>query len=392
MRAIHQIIVIVLIAVPFFFFLDISVHAQTSEPEWTSDQWSAISFTEIQQYWTKVVEDYGGYLPELQKGSFAEFMKNHDAVSIQGWVGGLLKFFFYELVMNGKLLGTLVFLTLFSMILQSLQNAFEQQAVSKVAYAIVYMVLIMLALNSFYLAVSYAKDAIEMMSSFMVALLPLMLGLMATFGNVMAVSFFHPVILFLIHSSGVLISTIILPLLFLSALLSIVSSINEEYKVTQLAQLLRNGAMGILGAFLTIFLGVISVQGATTAITDGVAMKTTKFVTGNFVPVVGRMFTDATDTVLSASLLLKNTVGIVGVVLILALALFPAIKVLAIALIYKIAAAVLQPVGGAPIISSMDIIAKHILFIFAALLVVTFMFFLTIVLLVVTSNVTMMIR
>ena len=47
----------------------------------------------------------------------------------------------------------------------------------------------------------------------------------------------------------------------------------------------------------------MSVQGTATAIQDGVALKTTKFITGNFIPVVGRTFTDAADTVLSAALL-----------------------------------------------------------------------------------------
>ena len=79
---------------------------------------------------------------------------------------------------------------------------------------------------------------------------------------------------------------------------------------------------------MTILLGVISVQGAATAVADGVAIKTAKFVTGNFIPVVGRMFTDAADTVITASLLLKNTVGIAGAAIVLFIAVFPAIKIL----------------------------------------------------------------
>lgn len=56
---------------------------------------------------------------------------------------------------------------------------------------------------------------------------------------------------------------------------------------------------------MTVLLGVISLQGTASAVADGVAIRTAKFVTGNFIPVVGRMFTDAADTVLTASLLLK---------------------------------------------------------------------------------------
>lgn len=108
------------------------------------------------------------------------------------------------------------------------------------------------------------------------------------------------------NTSGLLIQNIVMPLIFLSAILSIVSTMTDQYKVTQLANLLRNIAIGALAVFLTVFLGVISVQGASAAVTDGITLRTAKFITGNFIPVLGRMFTDATDTVISASLLLKH--------------------------------------------------------------------------------------
>ncbi|WP_407268346.1 stage III sporulation protein AE [Radiobacillus sp. PE A8.2] len=353
---------------------------------------NTISFEEVKRYWDQVVDEYGGYLPGIQKTNFLEYIENQESLSVKTWISGLVQFLFHEVIVNGKLLGTLIMLTLFCMVLQTFQTALESQTVSKVAYAIVYLVLIVLALSSFQLAASYAKDTIDMMSGFMMALLPLMLGLMATFGSLISVSFFQPVIVFLIHISVVLVSKIVIPLFFLSALLHIVSTLNENYKVTQLADLLKNTGLGLLGIFLSIFLGVMSVQGAASAIQDGVVMKTTKFVTGNFIPVVGRMFTDATDTVLSASLLLKNAVGIVGVIILLALVLFPALKIFVIALIYKVTSALLQPIGNGPVVACMNIISKHILYIFAALIVVSFMFFLAIVIIVASSNLTLMLR
>lgn len=351
-----------------------------------------MSLDGVQEYWSELVNDYGGYLPELEKTSIYEFIKNNGSLSLKSSLTGLVKYLFYEILLNGKLLGLLLMLTLFSIILQTMQTAFERSAVSQIAYFIVYIVLIYIALNSFYLAFSYAKDAIDMMGSFMIALLPLVLGLMATFGNLITVSFFHPIVIFLINLSGVLVSKFILPMLFISALLLIVSSLNENYKVTHLANLFKTISLGVLGAFLTIFLGVMSVQGAASAIQDGVAMKTTKFITGNFIPVVGRTFTDAADTILSASLLLKNAIGIVGVVIIVFLALFPALKILAIALTYKIAAAVLQPVGDGPVITTLNTIGKYIVYILACLLAVTMMFFLAIAIIVIASNVTMLLR
>jgi stage III sporulation protein AE len=230
------------------------------------------------------------------------------------------------------------------------------------------------------------------MTNFILALIPLLLALMASSGGLASAAFFHPVIIFLMNTSGLLIQNVVLPLLFLSALLNIVSTLTDQYKVTQLAGLLRNISIGLLASFLTIFLGVISVQGASAAVTDGITIRTAKFITGNFIPVLGRMFTDATDTVISASILLKNTVGVIGVAVLLFIAAFPAIKVLSLAFIYKFAASILQPLGGGPVIACLDIISKSVIYIFAALAIVSLMFFLSLTVIIAAGNLTIMMR
>ncbi|MFE8695492.1 stage III sporulation protein AE [Cytobacillus sp. FJAT-53684] len=355
-------------------------------------QLDSLNIDELKGFWEKVTNEYGGFLPESQKGSLYEFIKGDKKFSFQEWASGFMKFIFHEFIVNGKLLGSLILLTVFSMFLQSLQNSFEKSTVSKAAYAIVFMVLIIIALNSFHVAISYTQEAIDTMISFILALIPLLLALIASSGGLVSAAFFHPVILFLMNMSGLLIQYVVLPLLFLSALLNIVSTLSENYKVTQLANLLKNWSIGLLGTFLTVFLGVISVQGASTAVTDGITIRTAKFITGNFIPVIGRMFTDATDTVISASVLLKNTVGIAGVAILIIIAAFPAIKILMIAFIYKFAAAILQPLGGGPIIKCLDIISKSVIYVFAALAIVSLMFFLSITVIIAAGNLTMMVR
>ncbi|KSU63604.1 stage III sporulation protein AE [[Bacillus] enclensis] len=357
-----------------------------------TQQLDDLGIDELKSFWTSIVDEYGGYLPESQKGSLMDFIQGEKEFSMKAWFSGVLKFAFQELVMNGKLLGTLILLTILSMFLQSLQNAFEGGNVSKVAYGIIFMVLIIIALNSFHVAIDYTQEAISTMINFIIALIPLLLALIAASGGVVSAAFFHPVILFLMNTSGLLIQNVVLPLLFLSALLSIVSTLSPHYKVTQLANLLRTWSIGLLGVFMTVFLGVISVQGATAAVTDGITIRTAKFITGNFVPVIGRMFTDAADTVISASVLLKNTVGIAGVAIVLIIAAFPAIKILMIAFIYKLAAALLQPLGGGPVIDCLDTIAKSVIYVFAALAIVSFMFFLSITVIIAAGNITMMVR
>lgn len=351
-----------------------------------------IDLSNIQTYWNDIVVKYGGFLPESQKGSLVSFLQGEKEWSLKAWLTAFFKFLVYELQANGKLLGMLILLTVFSMFLQSLQSAFEQQAVSKVAYAVVYMVLILLALNSFRLAMEYAQEAIQTMSHFMIALIPLLLALLASSGGLVSAAFFHPMVLFLMNITGAVVEYVALPLLFLAALLNIVSTMSEHYKVTQLADLFTKVAMATLGAILTIFLGVMSVRGATAAVADGVALKTAKFVAGNFIPVIGKMFTDATDTVVTASMLLKNAVGVVGVALLLFIAAFPALKIFVISFVYKLSAAVLQPLGGGPVIACLNIISKSVLYILAALAVVSLMFFLSLAVIIAAGNITMMVR
>ncbi|VXC11824.1 stage III sporulation protein (feeding tube apparatus) [Bacillus sp. 349Y] len=396
MKTIQRTLVLILLII-FLFPITGQAEGNAEEDaslqdEMINEQIDHLGIDELKGYWTSIVDDYGGFLPESQKGSLIDFIKGEKEFSFKAWFTGLLHFAFQELMMNGKLLGTLILLTIFSMFLQSLQNAFEGGNVSKVAYGIVFMVLIIIALNSFHVAIDYTYEAITTMVNFIIALIPLLLALIAASGGLISAAFFHPVIIFLMNTSGILIKNVVLPLLFLSTLLSIVSTLSTHYKVTQLAQLLRTWSIGLLGAFMTIFLGVISVQGTTAAVSDGVSIRTAKFVTGNFVPVIGRMFTDATDTVISASVLLKNTVGIAGVAIILLIAAFPAIKILMIAFIYKLAAALLQPLGGGPVIECLDTISKSIIYVFAALAIVSFMFFLSITIIVAAGNITMMVR
>lgn len=361
--------------------------------EWMRNQAQDLSLDEVEAYWNHLMEKYGGYFPEGTPPKLSDILFSEESsFDFTDVISGIARYLFHEILYNGRLLVTIVILTIFCMILQTLQNAFEKNTVSMVAYAVIYIVLIIIAVNSFQNAVSYANSAISSMIHFMVAMIPLLLTLLASMGNIVSVTIMHPLIVFMIHTIGTLVYTVIFPLLFFSAVLHIVSSISDKYKVNQLADLLRNIAMAVLGMGLTVFLGVLTVRGATAAVADGVTIRTAKYVTGNFVPVVGRMFADATDTVISASLLVKNAIGLSGVIIIVLLCAFPAMKIIALALIYNVSAAVMQPLGNSPIVTCLKTIGKSMISIFAALASVALLFFLAVAIMITAANVTVMVR
>lgn len=368
--------------------------AEDWSEKWIDEQIHQLETDSIEQYWNQLSRDYAQYFPGQQLPTLTELMFNEGEQKLNGWgiIKGVVHFFLIEVIYNGKLLLIIVMLAIFSMMLETLQTAFEKNNISKIAYSIIYMVLITIAINSFMVAIDYAKDAIEKMISFMLAMVPLLLTLLASMGGVVTVSVMHPLIIFMIHIVGSLTYLIVFPLLFFSAVLHIVSAITERFKLTQLANMLRGVAVTVLGVLLTAFLGVISVQGATSSVTDGVALRTAKFITGNFVPVVGKMFSDAADTILSASLVAKNAIGIAGVTVLLVISAFPALKIIALAFIYHIAGAIMQPLGDSPITACLQTIGKTMLYVFAALAAVSLMFFLAITIIITAGNATVMIR
>ncbi|ULO09141.1 stage III sporulation protein AE [Paenibacillus sp. 19GGS1-52] len=372
-----------------------STDSDSSSPvdKWVKSQVQDLPKDGVEMYWDQLMKDYGGFFPDGATPSLMDMLLPGDkGLSFQGVLSGLMGYMWHEVLYNGKLLVTIVMISVLSMILETLQTAFERKTVSKVAYTLCYMVVLVIAVNSFNISIGYAQDAIDRMIDFMMAMIPLLFALLASMGNVVTVSVTHPLIVFMIHTVGTLIHTVVFPLLFFSAVLHLVSALSEKYKLTQLANLLRNIGAGLLGVLLTVFLGVISVRGITASVTDGVTIRAAKYITGNFVPVIGKMFADATDTVISASLLVKNAIGLSGVIIILFICAFPAIKILVLALIYNVAAAVMQPLGETPIVSCLQTIGKSMIYVFAALAAVSLMFFMAVTIMLTAGNVTVMMR
>lgn len=386
-------LLLIILGVLLFWYMPVIASAEGEGDNWIQRQAKELPTDQVETYWQQLMKEYGGFFPDQKLPSFMDMLLQQDqSFSLKAGLSGLMRYMWHEVLYNGHILVTIVLLSIFSMILETLQTAFERKQVSKVAYSICYMVILVLAINSFHVAITYATNAISGMIDFMMAMVPLLFTLLASLGNAVTVTVTHPLVVFMVHAVGTAVHTVVFPLLFFSAVLHIVSSLSDKYKLTQLANLLRTVSMALLGVLLTVFLGVISVKGIAGSVADGVTLRAAKYLTGNFVPVVGKVFADATDTVISASLLVKNSIGLVGVIILLFLCAFPAIKIITLALIFNLAAAVMQPLGDSPVIACLETIGKSMLYVFAALAAVGMMFFLAITIMLTAGNITVMMR
>lgn len=368
--------------------------SQPVSPEKIVDQqMEQLDFSQVEKAVAEIDREVGNYLPDFNVRQMMDDLRNGKVSwDLPTVLAGIGKYFTAELIANSALLGKLVILAVVCAVLANLQSAFDQGTIGKLAHAACYLVLITMALGSFNVAVGIGREAVDRMVGFVLVLLPIQLTLLVAVGGPTSAAVIHP---FIMGSVGVIsaaIKNVIFPLIFFGAILSIVSQLSDRFQVSRMAGLFKELSVIGIGLMLTIFIGILTIQGAIGSVADSVTLRTAKFATDTFVPVVGGMFSDAVETIVSYSLLLKNAVGIMGLVVILTLCAFPVLKIFVITLVYKIAAALVQPLGDSQIADALQTMGSFLTLVFAAVASVGLMFFVAITIIIGTANLTVMLR
>ncbi|OMP67705.1 stage III sporulation protein AE [Domibacillus epiphyticus] len=350
-----------------------------------------VDLTAIEQRWREIKQTYGSFLPQ-QFEMDTDNLNIADFFSLEKWIDAIQAYILFEVTEHIRLLSIIFLLSVLASVLKTMGHAFGHQTVSKTAEAAILIPVFILAMNTFRLAVESASGAIENMTVFMTAFMPVLIALLTLSGAVASAALFPPLLLFLMNASGILIDQIVLPSLIFSVLFSLVGLLSDHYKADRIAGLLRTLSVSLLSAFMAVFLAVITMRGMAAATADGLTVKTAKFLSGTFVPVVGRMMADAADTASGAALMINNTAGAAGIGLLLLTAMFPVVKIMVLVFLYKVAAAVLQPLGDSAAASCLEIIGKTMSFVLAALALVSFMYFLMMAAVVAAGNAAYMMR
>ncbi len=240
--------------------------------------------------------------------------------------------------------------------------------------------------------VKLARTAIGDMAGTMQALFPLLVTLLAAVGGTASAAFFQPAVVAASGTMTTLIQNVTLPLAIGVGILTMIGGLSESLKVTKLCKLLEQIAHWTLGFSFTVFIGVMMVQGLGTAAVDGVSIRTAKYAIDNFIPIVGGMFADTVDTLVGCSLLIKNAVGILGLLLLVGKLLAPVLQTVCTMLLYNAAAALLEPVADSPLSSLIGDFSKVYSLLFIIQLSVGAMFVLLVAQMLVVGNLTVMLR
>ena len=297
-----------------------------------------------------------------------------------------------EFVTSIKALGSILAIIVIHSVLKSISESLENDNISKLIYYVQYILIITIVLTNFSDIVKMVQDTTTNLVAFMNMLVPLLITLMMSTGSIATSGVIEPIILFMINFIGNMIQDVLLPLIMIFVALVILSKLSSQVKIDKLSKFMKSGIVWFLGIILTIFVGVVSLEGTMSSSVDGITAKTTKAVVSSAIPVVGKILGDAVDTVLGCGIILKNAIGLVGVIIILGICIVPIIKLALMTILYKLLAGITQPIADEKITSLLEQIGDIFKMFLAILSSISFMIIIGTTLVLKISNSGMMYR
>jgi len=274
-------------------------------------------------------------------------------LSLSGILSAGGNLIFAEFFANGLILRQLLIIAILGALMRCLTQAFTHKSAGEMGFYVTYLMAILLAVSSFRVSVNILTGLVEAVRAMMIAAVPVMIGLMAISGNFVGAAGFHPLLFFALQLVTWFITVIFIPLVLAAAALDIVNQLSAENRLDKLAELLRKVSDYALKAIVAVFAFLLTMQRISAPIINNAALRTGRSAAGA-IPVVGNALTAAMDTVIHFSQAARSGV-LVALVLILCLTLAtPMLKILVLSWVYRVTAAVIQPVSDERLVKCMD--------------------------------------
>lgn len=274
-----------------------------------------------------------------------------------------------------KLAISMIVIAILCTLLKNLQDAFSTKSISQIAFYACYAVMVMLLSKSFLISISVAKDVINGVADFMAAILPVLVTMIALAGGVTQAATIDPIVMAAVVIIPRIYVTVIIPLIMVGFVLQFANNLSEEHKIDNLCKLLKQWTVWLQGIIITSFIALLTIRGITSTTIDAVALKTTKFAVDNFIPIVGKAFSDAIASVAGYSLIIKNAISGIGLMVIILIILYPIIKMILMAFIYKMSAALVESISDKRITSTIAATGDSLVLLLSCVLSVSLMFF-----------------
>ncbi len=258
-------------------------------------------------------------------------------------LGKILSFLASEIMGSIKGAVTIFFLIIIMAIISNLQLEKDSDVV-KIAHLACFASMATITVTSFIDIISMFKQVVSTLTTIMQIISPFLMTVLISTGAITSTGIIQPILLFLASAIGFVVNYVIIPFFSISVAINVVCSISEKLKLQKIGKMFSASSIWIIGIMLTFFLGVLSLETTLTSSVDSLAVKTTQTAVSNFVPVVGKFFSDSFETVVGATKVISNVGGTIGIVSIIIVSIVPIIKIASVMVVYMILSAIVEPI------------------------------------------------
>ena len=193
--------------------------------------------------------------------------------------------------------------------------------------------------------VSLAVGTVQDISAYSACFMPVMASVAAMSGCVTASTALYAGTVLFVELLLQLISKLLLPAVFLYLAISTAEAALSSDMLSELREFIGWLISKSLRILLYLFLAYMSATSVISGAADAAALKATKAAVSGMIPVVGGIISDASETLLASASILKSSIGIFGMVAVVATCLLPFLRVGIQYLLLKVTAAISGTVG-----------------------------------------------
>ncbi len=320
------------------------------------------------------------------KNKIFAIISGEDAVNYKTFVASLLSLLIEGIIKYIPLLSLIVAIGILSNLLSGVKSKFNEKSTGDLIHLVCFLAVAILTISMISALASTTQKSINAMTSQMNIIFPILLTLMTALGAHASAGVYQPIVAIISTYAADFFRFIILPMFMFSFVFAIISNLSSNIKLDRFNSFISSLFKWVVGAVFTIFFAIFTIQGISAGSFDSVSLRTTKYTIKSYVPFIGGYLSDGMDIILSSTVLIKNAVGLVGMLLILGNIISPLIDIVVFSLLLKLVSAILQPLGNDKTSNFCLATSKAVTMLSTCLIAIGFMYILSVGLIMTTSN------
>ncbi len=273
-------------------------------------------------------------------------------------------------------------------ILASLINEFKNNSdTSDIIHLVCMSVMIITIIFVFKDVLTLVSNTLSTLLEQMEVLFPILLALMTAIGSFSSISIYNPLVAVLTTVVSFVFDKLLFPLFIVIFVIAILGNLTDTVKLNKLQSFLASVFKWCVGIVFTLFTGFLSIQGITAGRYDSVSIKATKFAVKSYIPIIGSYISEGMDFLVLGSVLVKNTIGLVGVFVLFLTIISPILSLIIIKLGFQLCGAILEMCGSKRLSEFTSTCSKILIMPIVIIIGVAFMYLITIALIMCTANI-----